>query len=222
MGSQRTLYSDLINLGSTSEVASGAAGDDTIYGNNGDDDLWGEAGLDLIVGGKGVDIMVGRSFAWQEDSESLPLNEGDVFKFNAVTDSSSTKIKTTDGDSVGDIILDASVDHFCQIDLSAIDANTRIRGNQDFKVDANSYDTFTKKAGQLIFKDAQLTLSSVSGQSNYHAFASDFSKATSSDPNYTQSGVLIQGDIQGDGKADFSIFLVGVSTLDDPDGWVMM
>jgi len=203
-------FSDLINLSNAAEVATGEGGDDKIYGNGGNDDLWGNAGNDLIVGGAGVDVMVGRSFSYTASNDFLPTGDTDVFKFNNVTDSSSNSIKTAAGANVGDIILDFEVG-FDVIDLSAIDANAKARSNQSFKIDENSTTTFTKTAGQLIFNDATLTLAYGTSGSNKHPFQSDFAKASSTASD-TQSGLLVQGDIQGDGKADFSIFLVGVDS----------
>lgn len=204
-------FSDLINLSNAAEVATGEGGDDKIYGNGGNDDLWGNAGNDLIVGGAGVDVMVGRSFSYTASSATLPTGDTDVFKFNNVADASGTTIKTTANASVGDIILDFEVDADV-IDLSAIDASAKARGNQSFKIDDNSTTTFTKTAGQLIFNDATLTLAYGTSGTNKHPFQSDFAKASSTTANDTQSGLLVQGDIQGDGKADFSIFLVGVDS----------
>lgn len=204
-------FSDLINLGNAAEVATGEGGDDKIYGNSGNDDLWGSAGNDLLVGGAGVDLMVGRSFSYTASSDSLPTGDTDIFKFNSVADASGTSIKTDAGANVGDIILDFEVDADL-IDLSAIDANAKMRGNQSFKVDENSTTTFTKTAGQLIFNDATLKLAYGTSGTNKHPFQSDFAKASSSTASDTQSGLLVQGDIQGDGKADFSIFLIGVDS----------
>lgn len=196
-------FSDLINLGSGNEVGLGHAGDDKVLGNGGNDNLWGGGGNDVLVGGSGVDLLVGRGFTWESTATA---GDKDVFKFNTIGDASGTAIKTQAGAGVGDIVLDFEIGSDL-LDLSAIDANARIRGDQKFKVDATNVGTFQKTAGQIIYKDATLTM-----KSDQHIFYSDFSKASSSTASGTQTGVLIQGDIQGDGKADFSIFLIGVDS----------
>ncbi len=199
-------YSDLINMSSASEVVTGQNGDDIIYGNGGNDNLWGNGGDDIIVGGQGVDVMVGRSFSYVGESDSLPLNDIDVFKFLSVSDSAGGSLKSTDGDKVGDIILDFDVLNDA-LDFSKIDANAKFRGDQKFKIVTSHEDAFNKIAGQLIFKDATVVNNSV--------WASDYSKSTDgTTTSSSQSGVLIQGDVQGDGKADFSVFLVGVAAVD--------
>jgi Ca2+-binding RTX toxin-like protein len=93
----------------------GNAGDDTLYGGGGNDRMVGGTGNDILVGGLGGDYMVG--------------NEGaDVFTFTAVEDSQHTVVN-------GANQLDTIVD-FTQgedtIDLSAIDANPNVDGDQAF------------------------------------------------------------------------------------------
>lgn len=94
----------------------------TLTGNAGANRMSGGAGDDLLIGGAGQDTMSG--------------GDGfDVFRFLSPTDSTS---------SAPDFILDFSGD---RIDLSTIDANSRVRGNQAF-VDIGSNE-FSGVAGQL-------------------------------------------------------------------------
>jgi len=91
----------------------GNAGDDTLYGGGGNDRMVGGVGNDILVGGLGGDYMVG--------------NEGaDVFKYNDVSDSQHTVVN---GVNQLDTIVDFTQGED-KIDLSAIDANPNVDGDQ--------------------------------------------------------------------------------------------
>jgi Ca2+-binding RTX toxin-like protein len=101
------------------------SGDDTIIGNSQDNQLFGGEGRDTIVGGGGVDGLYGGGGA-------------DTFVFR-------------DGDLVAnapDRIMDFDRG-FDRIDLSAMDANTSLTGNQAFRIVA----AFTGRAGELVIGD---------------------------------------------------------------------
>jgi Ca2+-binding RTX toxin-like protein len=85
-------------------VLSGLAGNDTLSGGN---------GYDVLVGGEGADVLIGGAGA-------------DRFDFNAVSESTSLARDTINGfDGAGRAVGD-------RIDLSDIDANTGVSGNQAF------------------------------------------------------------------------------------------
>lgn len=92
-----------------------------VIGNDLDNTLVGSAGNNVIVGGGGRDLMTGGAGA-------------DRFDFNAVSESPF---------GAYDRITDLSNQDV--IDLSTIDANTRVAGNQTFTL----VDAFTGVAGQL-------------------------------------------------------------------------
>ena len=94
-----------------------------LFGGANGDTLIGGAGTDLIVGGGGSDELTGGAGA-------------DVFRFDAATDS--------EGD--GDIIHDFEVG-LDLIDLSRIDANETVAGDQAFTWIGNV--DFTGEAGEL-------------------------------------------------------------------------
>ncbi len=124
----------------------GGAGDDTLVGGGGNDILIGGAGRDILTGGLGADNFV----------------------FQTLTDSPNSTLR--------DVITDFSAAAGDRIDLAAIDANTRLAGDQAFSFIGAS--AFTRVAGQLHF-----------------------------------TGGILSGDVNGDGVADFSIQLTGVSSL---------
>jgi Ca2+-binding RTX toxin-like protein len=99
-------------------------GDDYLQGNAGDDMLFGDRGNDRIVGGVGNDTVSGGL-----GGDYLVGNEGaDIFQYTAVEESQNVLINGVNQ-------LDQIVD-FTQgqdkIDLSGIDANPNLDGDQAF------------------------------------------------------------------------------------------
>lgn len=102
-----------IAYGTTIENAVGGGGNDTIIGNSvanilsggaGNDSLLGGDGVDSLIGGLGNDIFIGEINATKVDSKNGPISLDRILDFAA-----------------GDIL-----------DLSGIDANTGIAGDQAF------------------------------------------------------------------------------------------
>src|SRR4051794_28514081 len=120
---------DLFFAGSGNDVVLGGSGNDAIRGDAGNDELLGEGGSDFLVGGSGNDKLNGGSGIDTIDGgsgvDTLTGGSGaDVFDFNSLLDS---------GTGVGkrDIITDFSHGSD-KIDLSSIDANPNVAGNQAF------------------------------------------------------------------------------------------
>jgi len=104
--------------------ASSNQGDDYIQGNAGDDIVYGEGGNDRMVGGTGNDTLVGGL-----GGDYLAGSEGaDIFKYTAVEESQNILIN---GVSQQDQIADFTQGQD-KIDLSAIDANPALAGDQAF------------------------------------------------------------------------------------------
>jgi Ca2+-binding RTX toxin-like protein len=140
---------------------SGSQYGDYIYGYGGDDVLRGQAGNDKINGGTGNDRIEGGL-----GSDTLYGGTGeDVFAFKSLASSKA---------NAADTIYDFRSSEHDRIDLSAIDANSKKGGDQEFTLIGQS--EFHHKAGELRIERA----------------ASD---------------TWIQGDTNGDGKADFVIHL---------------
>lgn len=119
------------NAGDNSLV--GRSGNDQLTGGGGNDILHGEAGNDVLRGGDGNDRLIGSG------GRDLYLggDGGDTFVFNSVAESSAST-------ATRDHILDFETTD--RIDLSAIDANLLVAGNQSFTFIGS--DAFTG-AGQL-------------------------------------------------------------------------
>jgi Ca2+-binding RTX toxin-like protein len=102
---------DTINGAGGNDILSGLAGDDTLDGGTGNDTLDGGLGNDVLIGGAGVDRMTGGAGL-------------DTFLYTAITDSGTT---AQTRDTITDFVPGTDI-----IDVSAIDANTGVGGNQAF------------------------------------------------------------------------------------------
>jgi len=126
-----TIAGDIENVNGTSagDTLSGSAivnqlkgfgGDDVLAGRGGDDILNGGAGLDILDGGTEADALYGGA-----DRDTLTGGTGaDRFAFSAIGDSMAG--------AGADRITDFSHAQGDRIDLSAIDADTGVAGNQGF------------------------------------------------------------------------------------------
>jgi Ca2+-binding RTX toxin-like protein len=147
----------------------GSDGIDQLFGLGGDDLLSGGLGNDVLDGGDGNDMLNGGA-----GIDKLWGGAGiDYFAFGA------DSVRQAAPDEVMDFAR--GVD---KLDLSGIDANTAIAGDQAFRLIGTK--SFSRKAGELQVK----------------AYG---------------DGVLVAGDINGDGVADFSVWVHGVSKLGSGD-----
>jgi len=121
---------DLLSGGDGNDVILGGAGDDLIGGDAGNDSVAGGAGDDLIAGGAGRDVLRGGSGA-------------DTFAYFNVTDSQNAG----PGHAGMDIILDFHSSEHDVLDVSAIDANATLAGDQPFTFIGNH--SFSHTAGEL-------------------------------------------------------------------------
>jgi len=112
---------DTIDAGSSNDVVDGGYGNDTLEGAGGDDILIGNVGADTITGGAGADTLTGGA-------------QADRFVYAALSDSTLAASDRITDLAAGDIL-----------DLSAIDANSTLAGNQAFVKAA----AFTHVAGQF-------------------------------------------------------------------------
>lgn len=157
----------------------GGLGNDTLLGGSGSDTLLGGDGADTLTGGTGNDYLTGGAGAdtFVILPESIvPSKIGGAIETDTLND-----LNFSEGD---------------KIDLSAIDANTTLDGDQAFTFVSN----FDKHAGQavLIYTAASNT-------------------------------TLLRLDVDGDGKADYQLKIVGnhtETTVFDPahpenGGWIL-
>ncbi|WP_424928303.1 calcium-binding protein [Amaricoccus tamworthensis] len=104
---------DDIYGGNDDDWMHGNAGNDYIHGGSGDDTLLGGWGHDRLIGGYGADHLIGGpgddTFDFNDTDESQPFSYDHIIGFNGA------------GNAPGDTI-----------DVSGIDANTGLPGNQTF------------------------------------------------------------------------------------------
>jgi Ca2+-binding RTX toxin-like protein len=120
----------------------GGTGDDSLFGGMGNDRLGGGSGNDVIVAGAGDDVIVGGA-----GRDSLTGGDGadmfiyrSLFQFNGLGDEIVTDFTRSQGD---------------KIDLSVIDANSAVAGNQAFTfIDNTSGDDTPAAPGTLIIGNA--------------------------------------------------------------------
>ena len=119
---------------SANNTLSGGTGEDLLRGNDGNDTLYGNGGADTLEGGNGIDSLYGGAGA-----DTLSGGAGvDRFVFTNIADSLP---------SAPDRILDFSHAEGDRIQLSDIDANVRVAGDQAFAFIGSA--AFTHVAGQL-------------------------------------------------------------------------
>lgn len=150
-----TNFADVIFGSASANRLAGQNGDDRLWGFGGNDDLQGGNGADKLIGGAGKDSLTGGA-------------DADVFVFLATTDSGI-------GAAAGDTIMDFE-QGLDTIDVQAIDANSTVINNQDFRFIGSNVVWDNSGAGQLrVYQVAD--------------------------------GLLVEGEITGDKKADFSILV---------------
>lgn len=146
----------------------GRGGNDTINGGTGADTILGGRGADQMTGGAGPDLFLFRQGDIPGRFWLFDLWFGPHYRQDVITD------------------FQPGID---TIDLSAMDANSRERGNQAFHFEGTS--PLSKSRGELV----------------YELRGSDAATAHT----------VIKGDTNGDGRSDFTILLTGHHQLTADD-----
>jgi serralysin len=159
---------NLTLLGGTFINGNGNTGGNVIFGNSGNNVLSGLGGNDTVNGGAGADTLIG-GFGKDLNTGGAGL---DHIRFNALGESGVT-FATRDAIN--------TFAHGDKIDLSAIDANTRISGNQAFVFSASQ--SLTGQTGiviaQQVATNSFLVLADINGDA--HA---DFSLNVYTSPGF--------------------------------------
>jgi Ca2+-binding RTX toxin-like protein len=159
------------------DTLDGGAGNDWLYGGTGNDRLIGGDGIDFMVGGAGVDTFVD-----QLNSTSVALKQGSM-SLDLITD------------------FQPGVD---KIDLTGIDANTGMAGDQAFHWGGSG-----KNAGDLTIK----TYTSVNGAEN--ALGYDLDGVSGASP-YSGPVTVVFGNVNG-GDNDFALVLFNTNSVSSND-----
>ncbi|MFN3859602.1 MAG: tandem-95 repeat protein [Caulobacter sp.] len=112
---------NLMSGGAGNDVLSGGEGIDTLYGDDGADTLWGGIGGDNLYGGAGNDRIIGGV-------------GNDKMWGGAGADTFVILAESTGGSLETDFIHDFNAAEGDRVDLSAIDANTLLSGDQGFSI----------------------------------------------------------------------------------------
>lgn len=149
--------SDILSGGYGRDVLHGDGGGDRLRGNQGADTIYGDAGRDRLFGGYGYDKLFGGTGAdrlhggtGKDVIYAGADADKDTFVFTAISDSP-TEAKR---DVLHDFTRGTDV-----IDLSGIDANSDLEGNQAFTfsgVDANDHAVWYSNSGKSIIVSADV------------------------------------------------------------------
>jgi len=192
-------FNDQLYGSDSRNLLNGNDGSDFIIGNGGDDYLVGGFGHDFFHGGLGRDWIVMDELNWGKLTQT-GTNGSYTYSGRYLRDAEQSgnmiSYKSVNESTVSNSdVIDGFVLEYDLIDLTSIDANTKRSGNQNF--DSTMVTSFTKKVGQLKI-------------SEFTNLVDNYNTSVSTN-GYKLSGTELQGDINGDGVADFSIKLVGVS-----------
>ena len=152
---------DALTTGNGNDILSGNRGQDRFASGAGRDHLFGGAGADVLRGGLGADVVVGGAGA-------------DVFVFASAFEAG----RGLDHDVIRDFLHGTD-----RIDLSGIDANTGLSGDQGFDFIGSA--GFSAVAGQLRFAKGM-----VSGDVDGDGIA-DFRIEIGAQPGLTQADFLL-------------------------------
>ena len=174
------LGNDTLDGGAGNDKVSGGIGNDTVTGDDGSDALSGGAGADTVDGGTGNDKIDGGAgadtLAGDAGNDAIKGSEGnDTLSGGAGKDVligglGADTFVFADGDFASatrkgaDIIVDFSHAQGDHIDLSAVDANTTLDGDQAFSFIGNT--DFTHTAGELrtlVIKDHSFVAGDTNG-----------------------------------------------------------
>ncbi|MFH5776701.1 FG-GAP-like repeat-containing protein [Paracoccus sp. NGMCC 1.201697] len=162
----------------------GGSGNETLSGRGGNDVLLGGGGNDVLIGGAGVDTMRGGaghdSFVFTSVQDSAPGYSGYI---------NNGPLNPLSGTGHRDVILDFTHGQD-KIDLSRIDANPALAGDQAFVWRGGG--NFSATTADVVFRQFDVT---------------------GTDHDRT----IVYGDLNHDGRADFQIELAGLVNLNRDD-----
>ena len=171
-----------------------AAGDsyvsiEGLYGSNFDDTLYGDAGSNAVWGANGDDVVFGR-----DGEDSLYGGNGN---------------DTLVGQAGRDFLFgNGGNDTFVYQDIADSATNYLRDQIRDFSPGADVIDLLNIDADTTVAGDQAF---SFIGTAGFHGVAGELRSAISS------GNSIVSGDVNGDGHADFSILVAGVTDLTASD-----
>ena len=182
---------DNVNGGGGDDAIDGGRGDDTLNGNAGDDILDGGGDDDTLDGGSGDDTLHGGS----EDDILIGGDGNDELTGGSGTD------RLTGGSGADRFVFNDATDSPSQAPDLVFDFNS-VQGDQ---IDVSEIDAVsgTPEHEEFIFIDDD----AFSGSAGELRFVQDHADG------------LLEGDINGDAQADFTIELLGVTSIGGMTSW---
>jgi Ca2+-binding RTX toxin-like protein len=182
---------DTLDGGSGADYLSAGLGNDVMYGADGADFLLGEAGNDRVDGGLGLDTLLAGdgndSLYGQSDRDLLTGGRG------------ADKLY---GGAGNDAFIFSSIKDSTYAKTGR-DSIYDFSSRQKDKLDLKAVDASTKSGGNQAFKFI--------GSQDFHKKAGELRWER------VKGGTYVYGDVNGDGKADLSIFLRDVAKLTKGD-----
>lgn len=225
---------NVIDGGNGNDLLSGLGGDDTLIGGAGNDKMWGNAGSDTMSGGIGndtyyvsdaTDVVIenpgeGTDFIYTTVSYTLPANVERLFlSGSAAINGTGNDLNNVIGGNSGANVLDGAGGNDTITGGGGTDTLTGGAGNDTFVYNSindspvGSGDTitdFTSAPGEG--SDDQIDLSGIDANtstSGDQAFAISLTGAAANSiwvsNDVTGHEWVLQGDVNGDGVADFEI-----------------
>lgn len=181
----------------TDAVINGTRGDDTIKGTDGDDSIYGSTGNDNLQGGQGDDHVQGGGgvdfVGGGQGNDTLLGGAGDDTLHGGIGADSLV------GGQGGDVFS------FTALSDSTVDPAGRdtviFSSHQGDSIDLSAIDADTTTDGDQAFHLVK----------QFNGHAGELTKVA------TQGGFMVEGDVNGDGQADFAIFVHSTTGLHSGD-----
>lgn len=186
---------DSLKGGANDDAFRGGAGKDRIFGFNGDDTIHGDGGNDILSGGEGQDYLSGGAgndvmSGGAGDDTLIGGNGADTLNGNDGND-------RLEGGAGRDILRGgAGQDTFVFLSTSDSPASAK----RDRLLD------FTRREDLIDLSQIDANTTS-SGNQSFTLIGADAFSGTAGELRYVASNGLVLGDVDGDGNADFSIFI---------------
>ncbi|MGF9764795.1 calcium-binding protein [Microvirga sp. 0TCS3.31] len=185
------LGADRLSGGAGDDIVSAASGNDWIYGELGNDTMFGGAGRDLVDGGLGLDSLTGGTgndtLHGRSDDDRLIGNQGADRLF---------------GEAGRDTFVFTSI-RDSTVKATGRDTIYDFSFKQKDQIDLTAIDASTKANGNQAFKYIS--------KQDFHDKAGELRWEK------VKAGVYVYGDVNGDGNADFSLLLRGITKLTKGD-----
>jgi len=182
---------DTLDGGEGADILNAGLGSDTVIGASGNDTLLGEAGDDWLDGGLGRDTLVGG------DGNDMLYGNGDQDSISGGRGSDKLY-----GGTESDCFIYVSIKD-STVAKSGRDTIFDFSSKQKDKIDLRSVDASTKSGGNQAFKFID--------KQGFHKKAGEMRWEK------VAGGVNVYDNVNGDGRADFSIFMKGLTKLTKGD-----